>query len=171
MMVNLNVQGGWLLLLLTVLALLSGLLLGSRELFNPAEARRRDMEIEIQRRIQELELEKLQRQKELELEMERERLRQQILLEARRENIRLHIESFGRMALHLAGFMLAFALSFYIFAHTLQSIQKPQLSRKDIEPWDNPYYRRYRRDLARALERLGRNSNSGHGSSEKTKAA
>jgi len=161
MMLNLNVRGAWLLGLLAASAFLNGLMLGSRELFNPAEARRRSMELELQRQIQALEIEKQQRRMSVELEAERERLHQKNLLDYRRETLQLYVEFARQLALIFTWIMTILMLSFCALMIAIRTIWKLSIARYDEKLWSDPNYRRYRRELARAMEQISRKSGAG----------
>jgi len=158
MTIQLNFRGLALIMLLSAaLAFFAGLMLGSRELLNPAEARRKDAEtqrisqenqLELKKREQELQqqLEAEKRQLEARLRAEEERLQLELL----RQRLLIYVEFAWRLLpviwLALAGFAMTIITI---------SIVTPR-KQAQRERWEDPIYRRRRREEPSAREQMAR---------------
>lgn len=133
-------------LLCIVLALITGLMLGSREWLNPAEARRKDVETERLARQFDLELEK-ERQ-----ELERKRKEEESLmqLELQRRRLLIYVE----FAWHLLLITLLGLAGITGMTVAILTATRERKARHD--PWEDPAYRWHRREEARARERMAR---------------
>jgi hypothetical protein len=158
MSVQLNFRGLVLIMLLSIgLAFFAGLMLGSREWLNPAEARRKDAETE--RIVQENLLELKRREQELQLQLEEERRRSEAHLRAEEERLQLELQR-QRLLIYaefawrmLFIILLACAGLVGIIVAINMSLHQKQPYH---EPWEDLTYRRRRREEARARERMAR---------------
>ena len=147
MTIQMSFRGLALIMLLCIaLALITGLMLGSREWLNPAEARRKDAETAWLARRFDLELEK-ERQ-----ELERKRKEEEELFQLEMQRRRLLI--YAEFAWHL---LLITLLGLAGITGMAVAILTAARGRKALyDPWADPAYRWRRREEARARERITR---------------